>query len=69
MTYRGKAEKFLKGIGLGERIIIEKGDWSIEGILMPRSELGDEEHIVVKLDNGYNIGIAVEGASVKRSMR
>ncbi|MCS4541980.1 MAG: Glu-tRNA(Gln) amidotransferase subunit GatD, partial [Euryarchaeota archaeon] len=30
-----------------------------EGILMPRSELGDDKHIVIKLDNGYNVGIEV----------
>ena len=26
---------------------------------MPRSELGDEDHIVIKLDNGYNMGFQI----------
>lgn len=65
--YRGKAKGLLKGIELGERIRVEKAGKYFEGVLMPRTELGDEDHIVIKLDNGYNIGIAVAGARVKRS--
>lgn len=30
------------------------------GIILPRSETQDENHIVIKLRNGYNVGIAVE---------
>lgn len=30
------------------------------GIVLPRSENDDERHIVLKLDTGYNIGIAVD---------
>ncbi|KON31573.1 hypothetical protein AC478_02660 [miscellaneous Crenarchaeota group-1 archaeon SG8-32-3] len=30
-----------------------------EGILIPRSETGDDKHIVVKLKSGYNVGIRV----------
>jgi glutamyl-tRNA(Gln) amidotransferase subunit D len=32
-----------------------------EGIILPRSEQADDGHIVLKLDTGYNIGLAVEG--------
>lgn len=31
-----------------------------KGIVLPRSETADNRHIVLKLHNGYNIGIAVE---------
>lgn len=31
-----------------------------KGIILPRSETADARHIVLKLRNGYNIGIAVE---------
>ena len=30
------------------------------GIILPRSETADAQHIVMKLRNGYNIGIAVD---------
>ncbi len=69
MAYRGKAEKALTGIGLGERIVVEKGDWRIEGVLMPRSELGDADHVVIKLENGYNVGVAIEGAKIKKAKK
>jgi glutamyl-tRNA(Gln) amidotransferase subunit D len=31
-----------------------------KGIILPRSETSDARHIVIKLRNGYNIGVAVE---------
>jgi glutamyl-tRNA(Gln) amidotransferase subunit D len=30
-----------------------------EGILIPRSETGDDKHVVVKLKSGYNVGVRV----------
>ena len=30
-----------------------------KGIILPRSETSDARHIVLKLRNGYNIGVAV----------
>lgn len=59
--YQGKAGKVLAGIEVGDRIRIEKGGRSFEGNLMPRTELGGENHIVIKLDSGYNIGVEVAG--------
>ena len=64
--YKGKAREFLKGISVGDRVKITKGNKSYEGFLMPRSELGDEKHVVIKLDNGYNIGINIENAIVEK---
>ena len=32
----------------------------VEGIVMPRYELSSPDHLVVKLDNGYNIGIRLD---------
>ncbi len=46
-----------KKINIGDRINIIKGQTTCEGILMPRIELGDISSIVVKLDNGYNVGV------------
>jgi len=42
-----------KGISVGDKIVID----SIEGILIPRSEFIESDVIVVKMSNGYNIGI------------
>jgi len=45
-------------MNVGDRIKVKKGDQTFEGILLPRSEVEDSDHITLKLDNGYNIGIA-----------
>ena len=44
---------------IGDIIRIIKKGQSYEGILIPRSEYGDEKHIVIKLKSGYNIGIRI----------
>ncbi len=63
--YRGRAAELLGGIEPGTRVRVHKGGRTYEGILMPRSELGDDRHVVVKLDSGYNVGIEVSGARVE----
>ena len=50
-------EKF--NFGTGDRVRITAKQNTYEGIVMPRPELADKEHIVLKLDNGYNIGILI----------
>ena len=65
--YKGiVAEKLSKiGAEIGDRIIIRKKNVVVEGILMPRQELySDRPIVVVKLDNGYNIGIRVDSDTV-----
>ncbi|MGA2767468.1 MAG: Glu-tRNA(Gln) amidotransferase subunit GatD [Candidatus Bathyarchaeia archaeon] len=44
---------------VGDIIRVTRKSEVYEGILIPRSEYGDETHIVVKLKNGYNIGIKI----------
>lgn len=42
----------------GERVRIERDDGLVlEGIVLPGYELEGSDHIVLKLDNGYNVGI------------
>ncbi len=48
---------------IGDKVKIKTQKASYEGILMPRSELSDKEHIVLKLDSGYNIGISKKDIS------
>ena len=60
--YKGAALNTLKELNMrvwGDiEIATSRGDF--RGILLPRSEFDDDQHIVVKLQSGYNIGIAVE---------
>ena len=57
--YRGLALKTLESIDaeIGDLIRITKGGQVYEGVLIPRSEYGDDKHIVIKLRSGYNIGV------------
>jgi len=42
---------------IGDLIRVTKNGDTFEGILIPRSEYGDDRHIVIKIKSGYNIGI------------
>jgi glutamyl-tRNA(Gln) amidotransferase subunit D len=57
--YKGLALEALRSVGadVGDLIRITKGSQVYEGILIPRSEYGDDKHIVIKLQSGYNIGV------------
>jgi len=59
--YRGEALEAIKKAEAetGDIIRITRNGETYEGILIPRSEYGDEKHIVIKLKNGYNIGIRI----------
>jgi glutamyl-tRNA(Gln) amidotransferase subunit D len=59
--YRGKALASIRKVEIevGDMIRVTRGKEIYEGILIPRSEYGDETHIVVKMKNGYNIGIEI----------
>jgi glutamyl-tRNA(Gln) amidotransferase subunit D len=62
MTRKKLIEDKLKKakIQTGDKIKIESKKMTKEGILMPHHQFSDEEIITIKLDNGYNIGIAVD---------
>ena len=59
--YRGKALDAIKKAHaeIGDILKVCKGNEIYEGILIPRSEYGDEKHVVIKLKNGYNIGMEI----------
>jgi glutamyl-tRNA(Gln) amidotransferase subunit D len=59
--YRGDAIRLLKQVKatVGDIIRVTKDNETYEGILIPRSEYGDDKHIVVKLKTGYNVGINI----------
>lgn len=60
--YRGAALSTLKNFGVqvwsDVEVATTRGDF--KGIILPRSETADDHHIVLKLRNGYNVGLAVE---------
>ncbi|RLG78023.1 MAG: Glu-tRNA(Gln) amidotransferase GatDE subunit D [Thermoprotei archaeon] len=61
--YQGKIRELLEkqGARIGSRIrIVKKPEVYIEGLLMPKHSFSSPSTIVVKLDNGYNIGVAVD---------
>lgn len=63
--YKGKALSALKKAGaeIGDHIRITKDEAVYKGLLIPRSEYGDELHIVVKMKNGYNVGVKIMPAT------
>ena len=63
--YRGEALKVLKNAKaeIGDIIHITKDKEIYEGVLIPRSEYGDDKHIVIKLKSGYNIGVEITPAT------
>lgn len=54
----------------GDYLEVRTTDSVYTGILMPRPELADKGHLSMKLDSGYNMGIALDGIkSVKKIER
>lgn len=47
---------------LGDRVSVEKDGAAYEGVLMPSRR---KNHVVIKLDNGYNIGLRVPESDLK----
>jgi len=59
--YRGEALSLLKahGVRVWTDAEVQTTRGAFKGIILPRSETADDRHIVLKLRNGYNVGIAV----------
>jgi glutamyl-tRNA(Gln) amidotransferase subunit D len=57
--YRGAALAAVKAAGceVGDIIRVTSEGKTYEGILIPRSEYGDNTHVVIKMKSGYNIGV------------
>lgn len=63
--YKGQALMFLKKAGaeIGDIVRVTKDEESWEGILIPRSESGDEYHVVLKMKSGYNVGVRLNNSA------
>lgn len=57
--YSGDVRRLLEssGVEVGDEVEVRVGDEVYRGILMARYELAEPGYIVVKLPNGYNVGI------------
>ncbi|HVP17067.1 MAG TPA: Glu-tRNA(Gln) amidotransferase subunit GatD [candidate division Zixibacteria bacterium] len=64
--YHGKVQEALKKVhaNIGDILRISRENEIYEGILIPRSEYSDEKHVVVKLKNGYNIGVEITSETI-----
>jgi glutamyl-tRNA(Gln) amidotransferase subunit D len=60
-NYKGAAIEALKksDCDVGDIIRVTSRGKTYEGILIPRSELGDSTVVIVKMKSGYNIGVQV----------
>jgi glutamyl-tRNA(Gln) amidotransferase subunit D len=69
--YRGKVLHSLENAGarIGDVIQISKAKERFVGLLIPRSEFADDEHVVLKMDNGYNLGVSVDKETRIRKIR
>ena len=60
------AKKFISdnGAEVHDRVRIETGDMVYEGLILPKHNFSEEDIIILKLDNGYNIGVSTEDAKM-----
>jgi len=58
--YRGVTREMMEkfGISVWDDVVLTAGPNIFKGVVLPRSETADAEHIVIKLATGYNIGIS-----------
>jgi glutamyl-tRNA(Gln) amidotransferase subunit D len=64
MNYKGAAKEFIvsSGFSIGDIIRIRKKEIDYVGMLLNRSDVVDDKYLVLKLENGYNIGIDISSA-------
>ncbi len=60
--YKGKAKEVLQSLGarVWANVSMKTDKGQFEGVILPRSETADGDHIVLKLVTGYNIGIRAD---------
>ena len=60
--YRGAGLDLLArhGVSVWSDVEVTTTGGRFRGIVLPRSETADERHIVLKLDSGYNVGLATD---------
>lgn len=69
MPYSKDVQELLKkqGVQPGDRVRVLSKKNVFEGVLLPSPELGSNPFtLIVKLDNGYNVGIAAKGSKIQK---
>jgi len=67
MVYKKLAKEFLDSanVSVGDIVKVEKEKVSYTGRLIDRADDAEDGHIILKLDNGYNIGINISKAKIE----
>jgi glutamyl-tRNA(Gln) amidotransferase subunit D len=55
--YGKKMQELLKGIRPGDEVTVGKAGRSYNGVLMPSTDFSDPDMLILKLNNGYNVGL------------
>ena len=60
--YKGRAQAVLEQFGarVWSDVELKTATTGFRGIILPRQETADDQHIVLKLNSGYNVGIHVD---------
>ncbi len=61
--YRGQARARLEQWGVrvwSDVRVVNSAGSQFEGVILPRSENADDQHVVIKLKTGYNVGIHID---------
>ena len=60
------AKKFINdnGAEVHDRVRIETGDLTYEGLILPKHNFSKDNILILKLDNGYNIGVSIDNAKM-----
>jgi glutamyl-tRNA(Gln) amidotransferase subunit D len=69
MAYSLTVKALLKKANVqpGDRVRVVSKANAFEGVLLPKAELGgNDDVLVLKLDNGYNVGVSLKGATVQK---
>ncbi len=67
--YSDKARKVIGEAKPGDFIRVKKKEKTYEGILMPSPDFSDSNTIVLKLKNGYNIGIMIDSVTAVEKLK
>ena len=67
--YKGEARKKLieNNVKVWSDVKMTTVDAEIEGIILPRTETADDQHIVLKMPSGYNSGFRIENIHLSLS--
>jgi glutamyl-tRNA(Gln) amidotransferase subunit D len=68
--YRGPALSVLKNFNVyvWSDVEVQTTKGVFAGVILPRSETADDRHLVLKMPNGYNIGVRAENIEVRNNI-